>query len=88
MTRLEAINCAFGVNLSNDEIKDKTGCEAANLQNTPIPTQQYLTSPYSMGWFAGRTCSVDFNVKTNFPNHKGYIDFWIGVIHGLQAKGI
>lgn len=81
MNRTQALCKATGLQ-TLDELVEYTGCKVEDLLYSS-PTSKHLNSPYSHGWFAGRTCSIDFNKRINFPNHNGDVDFWIGVAVGL-----
>lgn len=47
---------------------------------------KHLSSFYTGGWVAVRTCSVKFNKEVNFPKFFGNVDFWAGVVRGLYLK--
>jgi len=70
------------------QISRETGVGVDNLLYG-TPESVYLNSDYSHGWFAGRTCGVDFNKTTNFPKYYGNADFWLGVAEGIinSVKG-
>ncbi len=65
------------------QVAEATGCTGADLLS-PRPAQIGLTSEQSMGFSAGRTCSIDFNRRVNFPGYAGNVDFWQGVARGIQ----
>jgi hypothetical protein len=83
MTRLEALCKAFGWQGGTiHDLTRETGVSVDDLLHG-VPSSTYLNSDYCHGWFAGRTCSVDFNKNTNFPRFYGNKDFWIGVAQGI-----
>jgi len=83
MNRTQALCKAFGWQGGTIwQISEETGCEVAELlYNKPEAT--HLGSDYSLGCCAGTTCSVQFNLETNFPKRKGNLDFWLGVAEGI-----
>lgn len=36
------------------------------------------------GWFAARTCSLEWNRAKNFPANQGNEQFWLGAAAGIQ----
>ena len=85
MTRLEALCKALGWQGGTiRQVAAEIGCKAEDILNSS-PTDMTLNTAYSRGWFAGRTCTVEFNRHTNFPPRKGNLDFWLGVADGLSA---
>jgi hypothetical protein len=84
MTRLDAFCKALGWHGGTiHQVAAETGCDVSDLLGE-VPSDTSLDSAYSRGWFAGRTCSVAFNRKHNFPGEKGILDFWLGVADGLM----
>ena len=84
ITRTEALCKALGWQGGTiHQIVKETGCEVDKLLYGE-PTCNHLSSDHSYGWAAGRTCSVEFNLKTNFPKRRGNIDFWLGVAEGIR----
>jgi hypothetical protein len=87
MNRTEAICKALGYQGGTiHQLAAETGVSVEDLLYG-VPSATYLSSDYSQGWAAGRTCSVDFNRTVNFPAHFGNKDFWLGVAMGLIAQG-
>jgi hypothetical protein len=50
------------------------------------PSSKRIDSDYSRGRFAFNTCSVEFNLKNNYPKKKGNLDFWSGVFSASLEK--
>ena len=85
MTRLDAFCKAFGWQGGTiHQVAEMTGCKADDLL-TGKAADETIASAYARGWFAGRTCSIEFNKLNNFPAHRGVLDFWLGVADGLIA---
>ena len=49
-----------------------------------------INSPFSHGWFAVRTCPLDYVRKTLIPRHRGNLQFVFGMLAGenLKEQGI
>jgi hypothetical protein len=45
-----------------------------------------IGSDQSAGWFAVRTCDLEFNLRVNFPKRQGNVAFWFGVMRGQWLK--
>lgn len=87
MTRLDAIRQALGnPTATEDEIAESTGCQVNDLIHRSFDINRSLGSDYTHGWMAARTCSLDWNMKVNFPKNKGNLAFWIGAAEGLICK--
>jgi hypothetical protein len=85
VTRLEAFCKAFGWQGGTiHQVAAETGCKAEDLLAGKAAKTGW-DSDHCGGWFAGRTCTVEFNRHTNFPPRKGNLDFWLGVADGLSA---
>jgi hypothetical protein len=83
MTRLEALCKALGWQGGTiHQVAAETGCPADDLLSAR-PKNVNLGSDYSAGWFAGRTCSLQYNLTVNFPKRKGNLEYWLGVAMGL-----
>lgn len=67
------------------QVATETGCRVEHLLYGSV-SDQTLTSDYTKGWFSARTCSLEWNRKTNFPKHKGNLAFWIGAAEGMILK--
>ena len=65
------------------QVAEETGCSVADLLYAETISHSFS---HSQGWFAGRTCSTQFNKDVNFPNHKGDVQFWHGVADGLVVR--
>ena len=63
------------------QVAAEIGCKAEDILNSS-PTDMTLNTAYSRGWFAGRTCTVEFNRSHNFPQRMRDLDFWLGVADG------
>lgn len=88
MNRVQALNKALGQSSKTiEEIAEITGVPASELLYGEA-TSKHLTSEYTGGWFAGRTCSLEFNLQVNFPKNVGNKDFWIGVAEGLMLEWV
>jgi len=86
MRRTEALCKALGWQGGTvHQISVETGVPVNDLLYGEV-SDKSLSSDYTSGWFAGRTCTVEFNQKVNFPKHKGNKDFWIGVAEGLMLQ--
>lgn len=86
MNRTQALCKAFGWQGGTiHQVSEETGCDVSAILNHK-PTNTYLGSVFSNGWFAGRTCSIEHNKSVNFPKYRGNIDFWIGVAEGIIEK--
>jgi hypothetical protein len=84
MTRTGALVKAMGWQGGTiHQLAQETGVDVHTLLYAKKPSDQSLASPYTQGWFAGRTCTIEFNKHTNFPKFKGNSDFWLGVAEGL-----
>ena len=46
-----------------------------------MPSNEYLTSPASEGWFTGRTCGID-RIRKAVKDRHGDTDFWLGYARG------
>ncbi len=70
-------------------LSQATGCDVDEIVKGESSLLT-LNTPYSDGWFAGRTCSVEHNKAVVFPKHQGDADFWRGVADGLvlRARGV
>lgn len=49
------------------------------------PSSESTASDYSLGWFAARTCSFEYNRDHNFRAFHGVADFWLGVAEGFNG---
>ncbi len=67
------------------QLAEETGCSVQDLLYGDCETPMAgFTSDFSSGWSAVRTCRRDFNLTTNFPVHKGNLEFWFGVMRGVE----
>ena len=83
MNRTQALCQAFGWQGGTiHQVAQETGCKVSDL----LYAEYAETPAYERGWFAGRTCSVEFNLRVNFPKEQGNLDFWLGVAEGLILK--
>ena len=83
-TRLNALCKALGwQGGSIEQVAAETGCPAEYLLGTTV-VNRGLRSPYTAGWFAARTNSVEFNRDRVFPHRRGDVNFWLGVAEGLM----
>ena len=86
MTRTELLMEALGWQGGTiHQLADVTGCDAGDLLYGQ-PTSTILSSPYSLGASAVRTCSREFNLRVNFPKSKGDLNFWLGVARGVELS--
>ena len=87
VTRTAALIQAFGWQGGTiHQLAEETGVGVQELLYGAFTDHNYLTSDYSNGWFAGRTCTVEHNIANVFPKYRGNVSFWHGVIRGLQLK--
>jgi len=66
----------------------ETGCPVdAILWGSPASTE--LSSDYTGGWFASRTCSTEHLKSKLLPKYQGNVDFWLGAAEGkiMQLQG-
>ncbi len=91
-SRLEALYYAFGWQGGTiHQLAEATGLninQLMDLDKNAFYTKDsaiLYTSEYNKGWFAGRTCSIEFNIDTNFNMaiRKGHEQFWQGVANGI-----
>lgn len=83
MTRLEAYCKALGWHGGTiHQVAEQTKCSPDKLLEG-LPTATNLSSDYTKGWFAARTCSVEHNRLINFPKYIGNVDFWLGIADGF-----
>lgn len=72
--------------------------EASPLQiteQTGLNLNQFLSVPsdpygddFRAGWFAARTCTLDWNLDHNFPAYRGRVQFWIGVAEAVSTNTV
>lgn len=83
MNRTQALCKAFGWQGGTiHQLAKETGCDSSSLLYGEA-TSTSLGSSYCLGWFAGRTCSLEHNLTTNFLKERGNVDFWLGVADGI-----
>jgi hypothetical protein len=74
------------------QLAEETGCDSHDLlygepkfdysgpqANNYRPSQDYLN-----GFSAAGTCSLEFNLSTNFPRERGNLEYWFGVMGRLN----
>lgn len=84
-SRTEALCFALGWQGGTiTQVAEATGCDAYQLVNSEPEQTVGLNCDHSLGWSAARTCSIDFNLRVNFPPMAGNLDFWLGVAKGIQ----
>lgn len=84
MNRTQALCSAFGWQGGTiHQLALETGCETDDLlYGVSLQHERSNTG----GWFAGRTCTLEFNLAINFPKHHGDLQFWLGVADGLMLR--
>lgn len=86
MNRTQALCKALGWQGGTiHQVSEETGVSVEELLYGE-PLDKSLIAGYTGGWFAGRTCTVEFNLRVNFPKNKGNPDFWIGVAEGVMLQ--
>ncbi len=81
--RMKAYCQAFGWQGGTiHQIAEETGVDTHTLLYG-VPENTNLTTSYTGGWFAGRTCSIKFNKEVNFPANRGNKEFWLGLADGI-----
>lgn len=66
------------------QLAEETGCEVSDLLYSKIREPLGITTDFFKGWSAARTCELQWNLDVNFPPRKGNLQFWQGVMRGLQ----
>lgn len=85
ITRTEALCKALGWQGGTiHQVSQEIGVDTQTILYGKPTLGEGLNTPYSHGWFAGRTCSVEHNKANIFPLRKGDADFWLGVADGLR----
>lgn len=74
-----AFGCQGGTIHQAAEMTGLTTSQILNLLE--IPVDQDIRR---LGWSSVRTCSLVHNLKVNFPAHRGNVDYWIGVVEGVD----
>lgn len=82
--RIRYLEIAIG---DDRNIEQETGCGLEDLRNGDLEYNDIsVNSKFSSGWFAARTCSQDFNLTINYPNNRGNLQFWFGVMAGMKMR--
>lgn len=67
----------------------ETGLTTEEILSLPTRENEVkgsLTSDYSSGWCAVRTCNLTFRKEVIYPKYRGNINFWAGVVRGLYLQ--
>lgn len=79
--RFEALAYYFGWQGGTcHQLDDATGCR-------DVVSRPFDQSDNAFGWFAVRTCGVDWRCDKLAPEHKGDWPYWCGVIRGYWVTG-
>lgn len=82
MTRLKAVQGLTGAK-DRTQIEEITGVSFKDLVEAPLEGKGL---DWDLGWFMGATCTLAFNLKTNFPKSKGNRVKWLGAVRGYMVE--
>lgn len=86
-TNTELLCFAFGWQGGTvHQVAAETGLTVQEIIETNRNQEWIGEETSANGWFAARTCSLEFNLKNNFPKNKGKLSFWMGVAKGIESK--
>jgi hypothetical protein len=84
--RAVALACVFGwPEASPLQITEQTGLNINQFLS--VPADPY-DEEFRAGWFAARTCTLDWNLDHNFPAYRGRVQFWIGVAEAVSTNTV
>lgn len=69
------------------QLAEETGCSVQDLlygDYDATYARARINDDFYSGWSAVRTCERAFNLEHNFPNNKGNLAFWFGVMRGAE----
>lgn len=86
VTRTEALCRVLGWQGGTiHQIAAETGCTVEGLLYGEAK-ETHLLSDNTKGWFAVRTCPLEYNRAKIFPKYKGNLEFWLGAACGMQLQ--
>ena len=64
------------------QLCETIGCDVNEFLYADADGVGYIGSDFSAGWFATRTCGLEFFLKEILPERMGNLQFWFGVCAG------